>query len=59
MMINKLSCLRLWEIIILNYITLGKTILDHNIFWEIIIPKHNAMWEKYSLIAADDTGQTQ
>ena len=46
MMISNLSYLRLWEIIIPNYNTVGKTIPNYNTFWEIIIPKHNTIWEK-------------
>ena len=40
MIINNLSYLHLWEIIIPNYYTLGKAIPNHNAFWEIIIPTH-------------------
>ena len=29
-----------------NYNTLGKTISDHNTFWEIMISTHNTIWEK-------------
>ena len=46
LIINKLSCLHLWEIIIPNYNTLGKAIPNHKRFWEIIIPKHNTIWER-------------
>ena len=54
MIINNLSYLHLWEIIIPNYNTLGKTIPNHNTFWEIIptynklgktITNYNAFWE--------------
>ena len=58
-MINKLSCLHLWETINPNYNTLGKIIANQNTFWEIIIPKHNTIWQKQLLITADDTGQTK
>ena len=43
---KQFTYLRLWEIIIPNYNTLGKTIPSHNTFWEIIIPTHNTIWEK-------------
>ena len=46
MMINILSYLRLWEVIIRNYNPLRKTISNHNTFWEIIIPTYNTIWEK-------------
>ena len=46
MMINNLSYLHLWEMIIPNYNTLRTTIANHNTFWEIIIPTHNTIWEK-------------
>ena len=59
MMINNLSCLHLREMIIPNYNTLGKTISNHNTFWEMIIPKHKTIWEKKSLITSDDTGQAK
>ena len=45
MMINNLSYLHQWEIIIPNYKTLGKAIPNHNTFWEIIVPKYNTIWE--------------
>ena len=48
-----------WKIIIPNDNTLGKTIPNHNKFWEIIIPKHSTVWEKESLITSYDTGQAQ
>ena len=46
MMINNLSYLHLWEMIIPNHNTLRITIANHNTFWEIIIPTHNTIWEK-------------
>ena len=47
MMINNLSYLHLWEILLIpNYNKLGKTIPNHNKLWEIIIPTHNTIWEK-------------
>ena len=46
MMINNLSYLHLWEIIIPNCNTLGKTIPNYETFWETITPKHNTIWEK-------------
>ena len=46
MMINNLSYLHLWEIIIPNYNALGKTVSNHNTFWEIIISTHDTIWEK-------------
>ena len=45
MMINKLSSLHLRETIIPNYNTLGKTIPNHNTFWEIIIPNYSG-WHR-------------
>ena len=30
----------------LLYNTLGKTSPNYNTFWEIMIPKHNTIWEK-------------
>ena len=45
MMLNYLSHLHLWEIVIPNYNTLRKKFPNHNTFWEIIIPKHNTFWE--------------
>ena len=44
-MINNLSYLHQWEIIIPNYNTLGKAIPNHDTFWEIIVPKYNIIWE--------------
>ena len=35
------------------------TILNQNTFRKIIIPKHNTIWEKWSLIASDDTSQAK
>ena len=45
MMINNLSYLHIWKIIIPNYNTLRKKIPNHNIFLEIIIPTHNTFLE--------------
>ena len=59
MMLNYLSHLHLWEIVIPNYNTLRKKFPNHNTFLEIIIPKHNTFWEKQSLITSDDTSQAK
>ena len=58
MMINR-SYLHLWEIIIPNYNTLGKTVPNDNTFSEIIITKHNTIWDKQSLITSDNTDQAK
>ena len=47
---DKQFILHQWELIIPNYNTIGKTIPNHNTFSEIIIPTHNIIWEKYSLL---------
>ena len=43
---GKQFILHLWEITFRNYNKLGKAIPNYNTFWEIIIPKHNTVWEK-------------